>query len=40
MPQNSKANAIILWQGIIIWKLVKNVVRDTDKMKETCVILK
>lgn len=40
MPQNSKASTVVPWHGIIIWKLVKNVVRDIDKMKGKYVILK
>lgn len=40
MPQNSKANTVIPRHGIMIWKLVENVLRDIDKLKGKCVILK
>lgn len=34
VPQNSKANTVILWHVVSVRKLVRSVVRDPDKMKE------
>lgn len=34
MPQSPKANTLILSHVVIIWELVKNVVRGKGKMQE------